>query len=781
MKKRCLALVLILVMIAATPLGVFAEESTNIIEELFNKDFEGEYTSTNTGYVSTEEYLGSKMLKFAASDNPGSNKNEEFAVAIPKEIAKFEVEFKLAIDIYPSNATQYFYIQLMNGGTALFEMRMENRKDGVSQYLRTINGGTNFEWTNHTNDNFVAAAPTVCLVVDRTSQNATVYINGVERATYTLSEMGRAALATTDVTTLRFYRYRESIEAGFYIDDVVVRKFTEKTYDPTTLALNFDAEMDYKESNPKLIIKNGTDSEYLAQDFVLSLVNVENDEDVTEIKISSAEKTEDGVASFEMAEEISVAPGWYYVTIQRKIDGILKGNAVNKKLYIASTAQLNALPDDFTSLSSDETTAVNTVKGYLPCFLTEEEINELMPPDDATLADANLTFITRYFQNSAKIYAAPDEVKADFDRAKTYLELKNSKNTVDVKSTLNKGGYLDEYVENEIFAEFESEFFEHFETKRTDNDNLILSDEAVATALEYSLAMTSLNNAKRSEIEGIVSAYSDIFGIDISAEGVDDVSPDELYAALYNKSYKDVKDIQSDWSARLVDLLSEREEDDIEEEEDTTSSNKRGGGGGGGVSFKTPTSVPEETPKIEPAPSVTLPFTDIDGHWSYENIEILYKKNIITGYKDNTFRPNNKLTRGEFVVMLARILPGEEGHTIDFSDVSESDWYAKAVAEAVCAGVVQGADGKFMPNSPITREQLAVMIYRALAPDKAETENLNFADAGEISEYAKEAVSYLVSRGMLSGFEDNTMRPKRETSRAETAKLLSVLCSELSK
>ena len=259
--------------------------------------------------------------------------------------------------------------------------------------------------------------------------------------------------------------------------------------------------------------------------------------------------------------------------------------------------------------------------------------------------------------------------------------------------------------------------------------------------------------------------------LDLNAEGISRVDNDLLYAALYNKGYPATAAIGADWSAALAELLSSGNETPAEKKESSRS-------GGGSAAFKAPAAP--EAPKIQAEEISEQDFSDIKGHWAEETIKALYAKKLVSGFADGSFRPDSSITRGEFVTMLARILPQDSsGEGISFDDVKKGDWYYEPVIRAAAAGIVQGTGGRFMPEQPITREQLAVMLYRALSPEGDGGTELAFADKTEISAYAQGAVSYLYEKGFLSGFEDNTLRPKRETCRAEAAKLLLSVYAEL--
>ncbi|PWV95535.1 glycerophosphoryl diester phosphodiesterase [Paenibacillus cellulosilyticus] len=169
-------------------------------------------------------------------------------------------------------------------------------------------------------------------------------------------------------------------------------------------------------------------------------------------------------------------------------------------------------------------------------------------------------------------------------------------------------------------------------------------------------------------------------------------------------------------------------------------------------------------------------FSDITGHWASSVIMLVAEHGFMNGYQDGTFKPNNSITRAEFITVVARLLalPDAQGSS-SFNDVAADAWYAKYVNSAVEAGWVQGfADHTFRPSQNITREEAVVILYRALQ-DKlvlAGGEQLTFTDSGTIAAWAQEAVLAMTSNGLLGGYPDDTIRPKANLTRAEVAAMI---------
>ena len=170
--------------------------------------------------------------------------------------------------------------------------------------------------------------------------------------------------------------------------------------------------------------------------------------------------------------------------------------------------------------------------------------------------------------------------------------------------------------------------------------------------------------------------------------------------------------------------------------------------------------------------------TDIDNHWAKEVIEKLVAKKIVLGYEDGTYKPQNDITRAEFITLVNKALELEEKAEIDFSDVTEEDWYFAEVSKAVAAGYIAGyADGTMQPNKPISRQEAAkVMVAAFDTKEEVEKNNENkaeeFTDADKISDWANEYVTEAKAKGYITGFEDGSFAPLDNILRGETAQLL---------
>ena len=178
-----------------------------------------------------------------------------------------------------------------------------------------------------------------------------------------------------------------------------------------------------------------------------------------------------------------------------------------------------------------------------------------------------------------------------------------------------------------------------------------------------------------------------------------------------------------------------------------------------------------------------LPFSDVtESDWFYDAVTYAYENGLMDGVGTGLFAPNSETTRAQLVTILHRLAgqPAPSGDS-GFSDVETGTWYTDAVAWAAQNGIVNGvSDTQFAPGDDITREQLAVILYRYATYqgyDVSQRADLSgFVDAGTISTYAQEALSWASAQGLVLGFEDDSLRPQGNASRAQIAAVLMRFC-----
>lgn len=180
----------------------------------------------------------------------------------------------------------------------------------------------------------------------------------------------------------------------------------------------------------------------------------------------------------------------------------------------------------------------------------------------------------------------------------------------------------------------------------------------------------------------------------------------------------------------------------------------------------------------EPPETGSLPFSDVsDSDWYYDPVVYVYTNGLMTGTSDTTFSPNIATTRGMLVSILHRLEGGPSVESAGFSDVNAGDWYADAVNWAASVGVVSGfEDGTFQPNAPLTREQMAAILYNYTEYKGIDVSNRadlsGYADADQVSEWAADVLSWANAEGLVTSVGDNRLAPQESATRAQLAAIL---------
>ena len=189
----------------------------------------------------------------------------------------------------------------------------------------------------------------------------------------------------------------------------------------------------------------------------------------------------------------------------------------------------------------------------------------------------------------------------------------------------------------------------------------------------------------------------------------------------------------------------------------------------------------EELPVDLECPSEA--FQDLDtGRWYHEYTDYVIAKGLMNGMDETHFAPEGSLTRGMLVTTLYRLAGEPEvAQAATFTDVKAGRYYAEAVAWAEDLGIAKGMTATtFQPEGTVTRQQAATFLYRYvteyLEQEAVEGADLTaFTDGGKVQEYAQTAMSWAVAEGFFEGYGDGTLRPFTALTRAQMAKLLTIL------
>ena len=167
-------------------------------------------------------------------------------------------------------------------------------------------------------------------------------------------------------------------------------------------------------------------------------------------------------------------------------------------------------------------------------------------------------------------------------------------------------------------------------------------------------------------------------------------------------------------------------------------------------------------------------FDDIDTHWARLEIEEWAIKGLIKGYHDGTFKPNNNITRAEFITLINKALNIQIEEDISFEDVDGNEWYYKDLKKATYGEYISGyEDNMFKANNRITRQEVAVILQNLVQLEETEEDGLEqYNDTQNTPDWSKTALRLAVQKGYLTGYTDNTLKASNYITRAESIKVL---------
>lgn len=425
---------------------------------------------------------------------------------------------------------------------------------------------------------------------------------------------------------------------------------------------------------------------------------------------------------------------------------------------------------------------------------TLAEINELVMKQDA--ASELKAYIEK---NWKKCYLEVSEYnKLSSDKAKTKVIelLKNSEGyeTLDaLKEKFNEniivgwaldGKDLSELLERyrEAFGKTYVELAKYDEYKALSDKSLLIKKlkevqniKELEEKFNEMTVISKINEADPADLEEILDK-------DIAYLNIDD----EVVSYFNNNKEACIKNIRGkvfEDSKALSDAILAVK--DAENKGDQTtdkkpSSSKPSGGGGGGyvapITTKPATNPKEETVTTENAEG--LPFADIDDvKWAHVAIKHLYDNKILNGKAEGKFAPGDYVKREEFVKLVVNAFELNGSDDVKFSDVPDDAWYNEFVKIAFKNEIINGiSEDRFGTGEYITREDMAVMIFRAINAVGLELDIIienkaELNDLDTVSEYARDAVDFMIEKGAVNG-SNGMFNPKSYATRAETAQML---------
>ena len=176
------------------------------------------------------------------------------------------------------------------------------------------------------------------------------------------------------------------------------------------------------------------------------------------------------------------------------------------------------------------------------------------------------------------------------------------------------------------------------------------------------------------------------------------------------------------------------------------------------------------------ASAADVTFSDVKGHWGESYIYSGVQKGYINGYTDGTFQPDKTVSRAEFSKMLNQAIGMKTTAAVSFKDVAVNAWYYEEVRKAVAAGYIAGySDNTFRADTPITRQEAAVMVARVVSPPETLKTLTTLSDNASVASWAQPYVKVVYTKGYMEGDDNGDFRPEDPLTRAAAAKVITTL------
>lgn len=173
-------------------------------------------------------------------------------------------------------------------------------------------------------------------------------------------------------------------------------------------------------------------------------------------------------------------------------------------------------------------------------------------------------------------------------------------------------------------------------------------------------------------------------------------------------------------------------------------------------------------------------YSDIDGHWAEKSINTLSTINVIEGYSDDSFKPNNNMTRAELVTIVNRLLKNFELSNKYVPDNNENEWFYNEIRKAIASGIIEGnTSGYVKPNDYITREEAIVILQRAFVENVTSNALAKYSDENRVATWAKDSVNTFLEKGYVNGYTDGTLKPKGRITRAEVVSIVNRMFGQI--
>lgn len=434
------------------------------------------------------------------------------------------------------------------------------------------------------------------------------------------------------------------------------------------------------------------------------------------------------------------------------------GTAIAETLNVSNPDEAENLTEEITNNIKNQDK--DTAKGVIKDVIDDKVFAMSIDIEDTDKIDTAAASETVY--NEIKALGTDptvEQTKFIINKA-VYIEAIREGNFDNIYDAEEQLALKDTRIDQFKDYSFNTESFRKSVTKGINKSYNIKSFDDFEDALYEQFVLKTVKSPDGTEnLKKVMNEFSGEIGVSKDMEA-------KVYVAVKNNTYANYAELKS----AAVKAMN---------------SSSSGTGGGGGGSFGGGSSgirdVTVSTDLADPGIAEEINknvFDDIDGvTWAKEAIVYLAEKKIINGVGDGKFAPDDNVTRAEMAKMISgAFLTKAEAGENPFNDVAEDDWSCEYIKKAYSAGIITGyEDGSFRPNDVITRQDAAVMLYRAAKYFNidfyAEVANY-FMDEAEFADYAVEAINSMYNMGFINGVGDGKFAPNDMTTRAQTAKMI---------
>lgn len=273
------------------------------------------------------------------------------------------------------------------------------------------------------------------------------------------------------------------------------------------------------------------------------------------------------------------------------------------------------------------------------------------------------------------------------------------------------------------------------------------------------IILSVIKSADTAQLDDVLNYYAQTCNIDFSKYNkFNQVQKNKVLASFKGKEINNLGDVKNAFDKSVA-------------ENEIKSLGNQGNKNSSGGSYSTPLSPPIATNNDD------IIFSDVpESHWAKNMISQLTGMKIINGYNDSTFKPDANISREEFVkIVVVGFGLLDSNAQCEFLDVTVDDWFYPYIASAKSRGIVQGNNNTFGSGAFISRQDATVILSRLadiLDKNKGDSEEVNYTDMENISDYAQSAVNVLSALGIVNGYPDGTFKPNGNVTRAEAACLI---------